>query len=205
MGRSIAKFADAPSNRWCGGRRLHGLNPRRDVPSPERGIARNDVRSHFGVTPASAAKHTAASHHRRATLTIRIRVPRRRSHFISSGTKGIAFALSGEASRNFVFSLTPASPNCHVVSSENVCTLALSLYAGSYAMSATTYDQPPSGGVIPKSANVLASANMSVNVKVGSNNPFHITLDGVPASLTITGMPSGSAGTAFGNASTAYR
>jgi hypothetical protein len=163
--------------------------------SPLRGVATNEALP--GVTLVSAANHAAISRHRRAKLTIRIRVPRRRSHFISSGTKGIAFALSGEASRNFVFSLTPSSPNCHVVNTENVCTMVLSLFAGSYAMTAMTYDQPPSGGVIPKSANVLATANMSVNVAVGKINNFHLTLDGVPASLSITGMPSGSAGTAF--------
>ncbi|HEY1975828.1 MAG TPA: glycine-rich protein [Candidatus Baltobacteraceae bacterium] len=109
------------------------------------------------------------------------------------------FALTGHASRTFVFGLTPASnPNCSVKSSATTCTLSLQLDAGTYAMNVTTYDAPPSGNTFPGSAKVVATAqNVPAKIRAGKLNTIDVSVDGVPASFSITGVPNATAGTAF--------
>jgi hypothetical protein len=58
----------------------------------------------------------------------------------------------------------------------------------------TTYDAQNGGG------NVVSTASATFTITPGTANNNAITLNGVPATLTISGVPAGTAGTAFGSA-----
>ncbi|HTV74955.1 MAG TPA: hypothetical protein VME66_14750 [Candidatus Acidoferrales bacterium] len=63
---------------------------------------------------------------------------------------------------------------------------------GTDVFTITTYDAQSGGG------NVVSTASPSYTIVAGAANSHTVTLDGVPASFTISGLPSGTAGTAFG-------
>lgn len=162
------------------------------------GVTGTDALPNLAPPPATSP-HTTTVRRGKAKVTLRIRVPRKRAHFVSSSTKGIAFALTGQAKRSFIFGLTVASnPECTAKSDDTTCALSLQLEAGTYAMNVTTYDEPPSGNAFPSGANVVAQAkNIPLTVKAGRDNSKDIALDGVPASFVVSGLPSGTAGSAF--------
>jgi NHL repeat len=149
------------------------------------------------VSPAS--KHQAA-------LTIRIRIPKTRHHrgkaprYISAATQGMTMAFTGPSTFTQVINLTPSDPRCS--GSPLTCTIDVALKAGSYTATVKTYDRAPVSGAIPVGANLLSTArNVAFTITAGIANHVGITLDGVPASITVGGFPSASAGTAFLNKS----
>jgi hypothetical protein len=74
------------------------------------------------------------------------------------------------------------------------CTVAgPSVPPGSDAFTLTTYDG--TGGT----GNAISVATPTLTIAAGVANSNTITLDGVPASFSITGLPGGTAGTAFGS------
>jgi hypothetical protein len=80
------------------------------------------------------------------------------------------------------------------------CVLEFDLYPGGYSASATTYDEPPLYGVFPAATHVLSTAiNVPFSVRAGMSNALNLTLSGEPASLTLTGLPNGTIGTALGS------
>jgi sugar lactone lactonase YvrE len=162
-----------------------------------------------GASGAASGRAAAAEdgrHRRKGTLTIRIRIPKQRHHvrgsrYISAGTKAMTLAFTGPSTFTQVIGLTPGSPGCSTSTGPLVCTITVALVAGSYSATINTYDQGPVSGAIPAGAKLLSAAkNVALSVSSGIANTFGVTLDGVPASLAITGLPSGSVGTAFGPA-----
>jgi hypothetical protein len=149
-----------------------------------------------------AATAPNRKHRRKGTLTVRIRIPRRARHrahgprFIGAATQGMTMAFSGPTTTTQVVNLTPSDPRCTGV--PLTCTISLTLLAGNYAVTIDTYDQAPVGGNIPGSANLLSTAkNAPFTMAGGVNNSIGVTLDGVPATFAISGLPSGAGGTAF--------
>lgn len=65
---------------------------------------------------------------------------------------------------------------------------------GSDSFTLTTYDA--TGGT----GRVVSKASATYTITAGQTNSNTITLNGVPASLSVSGVPSGTAGTAFGSA-----
>jgi hypothetical protein len=150
----------------------------------------------FGTAPAPATN--AAE---RARLTVRVRIPKRRrgarrARYISPATKGMTLAFSGASSLTDTVGLTPSSPGCK--GSPLECTVELSLRPGSYLLTVRAYDKAPAAHAIPTGANLLSSAsNLPVKVAAGTQNHLGLTLDGVPAKLTIGTFAFGTAGTGF--------
>jgi hypothetical protein len=145
---------------------------------------------------------TNRKHRRKGKLTVRIRIPRRHRHrareprFISAATKGMTMAFTGPTTTTQVLNLTPSDPRCTGV--PLTCTIAITLLAGNYTVTIDTFDEAPVGGSIPAGANLLSTAkNAAFTMAGGITNTIGVTLDGVPASFVIGGLPSGTAGTAF--------
>jgi hypothetical protein len=133
---------------------------------------------------------------------VRVRIPRRNRHgareprFIAAATKGMTMAFTGPTTMTQVVNLTPSDPRC--TGTPLTCTIAVTLLAGSYTVTIDTYDKAPVGGSIPAGANLLSTAKNAAFTMVGGiKNSIGVTLDGVPASFVVGGLPSGTAGTAF--------
>ncbi|HTX58937.1 MAG TPA: hypothetical protein VMH02_04605 [Verrucomicrobiae bacterium] len=105
-------------------------------------------------------------------------------------------AFTGPSTTTQVVNLTPSDPRC--TGSPLTCTIAVTLLAGSYTVTIKTYDKAPVSGSIPAGAKLLSTANnVPFTMKGGITNDIGFTLDGVVASLVVSGLPSGTAGTPF--------
>ena len=153
-----------------------------------------------GSLGASAVNHR---NRRKVRVKALIRIPRaprgKRARFISPATQGMTLTLTGPTQLNETIALRPAlNPACTKPNGVVLCVLDFDLYPGNYNASATTYDEPPLYDVIPPSAHVLSTAkNIPLSVRAGTSNALDLTLGGVPASLALTGLPSGTIGTAL--------
>ncbi len=102
-------------------------------------------------------------------------------------------AFIGPTTMTQVVNLTSSDPRC--TGSPLTCTIALTLLAGSYTVSIDTYDKAPAGGNIPAGANLLSTAkNAPFTMAGGITNTIGVTLDGVPASLLVSGLPNATVG-----------
>lgn len=142
------------------------------------------------VLPASPNESSAVMQARsaqKATLVVRIRVPRRRhAHYISPSTRGATLTFAGAEALSKSIALSAGS---------NQATFLLK--PGRYAVTIATYDQAPVGGAIPSGAKVLSAAtNLPLKIVAGKANSAHLVLAGVPASFSIV-LPSATIGTAF--------
>ncbi len=105
-------------------------------------------------------------------------------------------AFTGPSTMTQVVNLTPSDPRC--TGSPLTCTIAVTLLAGNYTVTINTYDKAPVSGSIPAGANLLSTAkNAPFTMTGGITNDIGFTLDGVVASLAVSGLPSGTAGTPF--------
>lgn len=150
----------------------------------------------------SFAKSLPQGHRRAARLVVRVRIPHQRPprgrHYISAATKGMTMVFAGPSNVTQVINLTRADPRC--VGTPLTCTIAVDLLPGKYTSNVNTYDQAPVAGSIPIGAKVLSTAQgVSISIVAGYANHFGIVLDGVPASLAVSGLPVATAGTAFAN------
>jgi hypothetical protein len=181
--------------RWlaviCAANLLGGCASRGTVPATN---APPDLRA---LAPQSAA----AASHRRARLLIRIRIPkhhRRGARYISAATKGMTMKFAGPSTYTQVVNLTPSDPRCS--GAPLTCTIPVTLFAGSYKASVSTFDKAPVAGAIPASASLLSTAaNVPLTMTGGITNRLGVTLDGVVASLVVSSLPSAKIGTAFGS------
>ncbi|HEY1975948.1 MAG TPA: hypothetical protein VGG89_05370 [Candidatus Baltobacteraceae bacterium] len=135
------------------------------------------------------AKMQVRTQRGKATLTVHIRVPRGRRHarYISASTRGATLSLTGPKNLTESVALTPGDNR-----------IALSLEAGTYSATISTYNKAPVSGHIPSGAKLLSTASkLPLSVLKGKANAADFTLDGVVASLSVAAMPSGTIGTAF--------
>lgn len=125
------------------------------------------------------------------TVRIRVRHRHRREHFVSPATRGATLAFSGPSTVNEAVGLAPG-----------INTIAVTLRAGNYVGSISTYDAAPVGGSIPAAAHLLSSVkNVAFTVATAKANQLNFTLDGVPATISITGFPVAPVGSPFSNQS----
>ena len=186
--RSLAAACALALLAGCGGRGTVAVTP----------AAQNDRPA--SRTNAAQSRGFSGAHRQRAKLLVRIRIPRkhRRADFISPSTKGMTLAFTGPTTLSQTVGLTPSSPGCSTASGVTTCTLSVQLLSGSYTGTIVTYDQPPSGGTIPSGANELSTAkNVPFTVVPSIVNNLSFTLSGLAASLSVSGLPSGTYGTAY--------
>jgi hypothetical protein len=142
-------------------------------------------------------------HRRKATLTIRIRVPKahhakRGVRYISAATKGVSLSFTGATSLQQAVAVTPGGPQCVTALGATSCQIAVQLAPGTYTATIAAYDQAPVDGAIPIGANVLSVArNVKLTIALQKANQFGVTLDGIPASFAVGNFPSATAGTPF--------
>jgi sugar lactone lactonase YvrE len=109
--------------------------------------------------------------------------------FVSAGTQSVAVVVNAGSPQ--VFNTVSNSPNCTSSGTGLVCTFSITVPFGNDAISIATYSAANGGG------SVLDQGAVSVAIQAGSSSPISITLDGVPASLSVGSLPSGTAYTAF--------
>jgi hypothetical protein len=152
--------------------------------------------------------HDKATRRRKEALTIHIRIPRRHHRreprYVSAATEGITLALTGPTNLDQTLGVTPSNnPDCSGhAGGPYACNVTVQLLPGAYTASISTYDAVSCSGsacTIPGSAHVLSTAqNVPFTTKAGTANDLGFTLDGVVAALSVSGLPSATAGTAFG-------
>ncbi len=143
-----------------------------------------------GLFPASTGRD--------GTLSVRIRVPKAadKARYVSPAAKGMTIAFHGSKKAERTLGLVPGS-RCKSTAAALVCTFNLPLLAGRYRATVDVYDQPPSHGIIPANAHLLAEDNhVPAIVKKGTRSQLKLTLAGVPAEVSMT-APGGIAGTEF--------
>ncbi|HEY1975783.1 MAG TPA: glycine-rich protein [Candidatus Baltobacteraceae bacterium] len=108
----------------------------------------------------------------------------------------MTLAFSGTSTLTQAVALTPGDPRC--TGSPLECRIVIDLVAGAYTVSLNAYDLAPVSGAIPTSAKLLSkAANVPFTAAVGKANVLGVTLDGVPKSLSVSGLPGATAGTAI--------
>jgi hypothetical protein len=182
MHRTVAALCAAGFLAGCSGAAPNG--------SPLPGGHPASAGSAFGDTPRrSQAK---------LTLTIPPRQSERGKHpgFISPGTQSVVVIVN--AGKPQVFNTTLGSPNCTGSSAVRrprkiglTCSFLVTVPYGKDTFVVNTFSNAKGRGAI------LDRGNAVVTIDPGSTSPVSITLDGVPASLVIGGLPPGTAGTAF--------
>jgi hypothetical protein len=128
------------------------------------------------------------------TIALNITIPKkttasatRRLAYVSASTQSLALTITQGATPVLqqAISLSPASnPNCTTTAGATTCTALIGLAAGTYTGTFATYDGP----VVSSAAtgNVLSrGASIPVTVMAGVTNSIPVTMDGVPASISI--------------------
>jgi len=129
-------------------------------------------------------------------MTVKIGIPvashasaeRKHPAFVVSATNGLEIAAVDGSSVQVghqIYDVSASSPDCTTNAGLRTCTLAFDLpIGGPYTITITSYDQAPSGGVIPVAANQLARGIApNVTVTGGVTNAISATLDGTAASV----------------------
>jgi hypothetical protein len=188
---------------YCAGAILAGCGGRTASPLPA-GQAQTGMLAQSALVKPATAKSASA------TLTIVVSVPRNANpslhkispRNISPGARGMKLDFKGPEKLKEAFGLTHASdPHCKNANAVTICTFTLQLSTGKYTVNVAMFDKSPVGGRIPTTAKLLALANaVPLTMKSGKANRLKVRPGGVIASLTISGLPSGTAGTAFASA-----
>ncbi|MBV8332167.1 MAG: hypothetical protein JO192_05475 [Candidatus Eremiobacteraeota bacterium] len=146
-----------------------------------------------GMLPSSfgARADSSGRHRKRTDAYAQIVIPRLHHHhrkpdFVSAATRGIqivatytgASSSSGAYVQTTVAALGPNAPGCQTSASSFLCLISATVWEGSNHIVVTTYDQPPSGGQIPPTADVIGMAAVDQAVKAGTTPYIPIYLGG---------------------------
>ncbi len=102
--------------------------------------------------------------------------------YVSPATQSMTIAVLQGATNvlSQTVGLTPSSPGCTSSLASTVCTISLSLAAGSYTASITTYDGPNGTG------NALSTAqSVAFTVTANQSNLVPLTLSGIPTAIKV--------------------
>jgi hypothetical protein len=147
----------------------------------------------------------APTHRARASLTLRIRVPRKpphKAHYVSPATAGLTMDVTGPNGyhSSTVAGLTPASPGCSGGAGGTACTLTLgglapcAASANCYTVTLATYDAVTCASTctIPGSAHELSAAqSIPFYVASATANQLTATLGGIPKSILVSPLVAG--------------
>ena len=118
------------------------------------------------------------------TVKVAIQVNARaaRPAFISPATKSMRLVVTraGKSVLNKVANLTPTSTGCSTSLASTTCTLTVSLAAGGYAASVSTFDAIDAKGKL-----LSLAQNVAFAVKTAGSNVVALTLAGVPKSIAV--------------------
>jgi hypothetical protein len=149
--------------------------------------------SNSGLAPAGSQATAPVSKKAHAQLRITFRIPhkqhhRHNGHYVSPSTQSIEVAAqsaTGSASTAFV-NVAPSSAQCTGAPLQSLnCTLSFSIAPGAYSLNFSAYDAAQSGTGLPASGNLLSTNTVATTIVAGKNNTFSVTLDGVPASVSV--------------------
>ncbi|MBV9055871.1 MAG: hypothetical protein JO351_04450, partial [Candidatus Eremiobacteraeota bacterium] len=155
-----------------------------------------------GVTPSVAVNvpDTGTS----GTLTFTITVPKKvnpkAKSYVSPASKGLWMNFTlGSHTTVQTFTLSKSSPGCTAKPGSLVCTISVSLAAGTYVSSIMVYDKPPFNGKFGKTAHVLSEEqNLKYRINGGKTTTIHPVLKGNDTSLKILNFPQGCVSGSFG-------
>lgn len=164
----------------------------------------------------NAARSVAATP-RDGSATVRLTIPAasstsatlRAPRYVSPSTKSLLISVQTVNGQATTFPSIPlnvvvpsaACPAPAQVGESEVCTFSVILPVGSVGMTVSTYDQPITGST--PSGNLLSSVSVTQQLS-GNGDPILLTLNGVPASATLSlGTPIAAVGTAASIAVTA--
>jgi hypothetical protein len=190
----------------CAGAILAGCAGRTASPLPDaagsllESASQAQTKTPEQLTPMESAMSKSA----KANLTIVVSIPRSTApspRYISPGAKGMTLAFKGPEERKEAFGLTHSTdPRCKNAEDVTICAFTLQLRTGKYTVNVALFDQPPVNRHIPASAKLLSLANDVPLTMKDKANRLKVRPAGVVASLAISGIPSGTAGTAFASA-----
>jgi hypothetical protein len=128
------------------------------------------------------------------TIALSIKIPAKKTassnvhhrQYVSPATQSLALTItqSGATVLQEAVSLATSNPNCTNSAGATTCTLSFPLAPGSYLGTVSTYD----GAVVAGAASghlLSQGQSLSITVVGGQTNDLTLTLDGVPASITI--------------------
>lgn len=186
----------------CAGAMLVGCGGRNASPLPN--VAGNLLES-AGHAQTETPVKLVPGKSAKATLTIVVSIPRRTRpapHYISPAARGMTLSFKGPEKLRATVGLTHSSdPHCKDANGVTTCTLTLQLSTGNYTANVAMFDHPPVNGHIPTAAKLLSTANnVPLTMQSGKANRLKFKPAGIVAALAISGVPRGTAGTAFASA-----
>ncbi len=158
---------------------------------------------HSPIPPAGESSTPTPAH--RASVTLRIHVPKRDVHrhgkgptFVSPATKGMTVLITGPATINEVMALTPGSTGCTTNLAGVTCAQTVVLppctTPSCYLATIATYDAVSCSlqCTIPPGAHELSAAqNVPFIVSPGKKNAINLVLGGYPVSVQATPLHPG--------------
>ena len=122
----------------------------------------------------------------RARVSVLIHIPKKKhkhrlgSRFISPATKSMSVEIdqNNQSVLSKTVDLTPTSSGCVSTLADVQCTLTLTLAAGAYTASVTTFD-----GLGGSGAQLSTAQNLPFTITIGSANVIPFTLSGIPAHI----------------------
>jgi hypothetical protein len=151
-------------------------------------------------TPSVTPSVTQTSAAMRGALVVRIpnrsgtgSAALRRVQYVSASTKSASVQIAPgagctqcSAPLTLKAALTPSSPGCAATPNGTTCTVALSLLAGSYTATMSTYDGPLDVQGTPTGLRLSANDAFPIAIAAGSQNLVGVSLSAIPTSLKLT-------------------
>jgi hypothetical protein len=143
---------------------------------------------------------------RRAGLTLRIHIPKRKHErhrhgpsYISPATQGMTIAISGPIPVNLTVALTPTASGCSTNGSGTTCQVTMDLMpckqpTNCYTATFATYDEvacSPNCSIPTAAKELSAAQNVTFTIAAGKNNVVNVVLGGYPAGITVSPLLSG--------------
>ena len=139
-----------------------------------------------GLPPLQATAKQGVAPGLRVRVTIKVALVAaarpKRPHFISPATKSLKMTIAQNAQTVLTktVDLTPSSTGCTSSLASVTCTLDISLAAGQYSATLTTFD------AINGTGKELSTAqNVAFSVTAGGNNEIPLALSGIPHALVV--------------------
>jgi virginiamycin B lyase len=150
--------------------------------------------------PAAGAGTVPVKAHK-IKASIRIAVPKRahrrrirmHGHYVSPATQSIAIAITPQTGSPTTqnTNLTAGTPGCaQSLVSPLICTVTLTLAAGNYTATFTTYDGTLDGSGNPTGQQLSANQNVPLDIVLGHSNDINVTLEGIPTAVAVVPGPS---------------
>lgn len=164
------------------------------------GCASNEI-----VTPVISPSSAAATVPMTVNITIRTDAASAlHRDYISASTAGIGISYGAHPATfpaittpSVALNVTSGSASCTTSGSTRTCSATVPALVGTDDFQITAWNGAPVSGSFAAAKELSTVTISSRAVQLGVANTLSATLDGVVASFTVTGLPSGTAGTSF--------